>query len=442
VAFSAGLALSVLRGWGVLAGELVCGAVACSAIQRMTAAQRRESRYRMLMEASPDAILWGRDGAISRANRAAARLFGAGSTNDLIGRKLTDFVSQETAALADKLRNEVYAGTRNVAPGEFQILRGSTAVDVEASAVSCRDEEGITVQCVIRDITERKRGEQALRLSEARLRAITDSAQDAIIMMDAQGAISHWNPAAEAILGFGKEEAIGQNLHDLLVPERYLETHRAALPEFLASGRGRMVGKTIELQARRKDGREIAVDLSLSAIFLAGEWHAVGVMRDITERKQAEQALRASEEKFRQLAENIREVFFVLSPALDQLLYVSPAFEQIWGFRCEDAYRNPPLWQQALHPEDAERVRLVSAQRSYAKPVEVEYRIRTPEGVEKWIRSRSFPVHDESGELFRVVGIAEEITERKRHEEELIRAREGAESANRAKSMFLATMSH
>jgi len=441
-ALSAGLALSAACGWRVLAAELVCGAVAWRAIQRMTAAERGEAQYRMLMEASPDAILWGRRGAIVRANQAAVRIFGVSGASQLIGKKLTDLVTQESLPLVDELRGEMYGARPDVRPREFEILRGSTAVNVEASAAACEDDEGATVQCVIRDITKRKTAEQALRLSEARLRAITDSAQDAIIMMDARGAISHWNPAAESILGFQKEEAIGQNLHHLLVPERYLEAHRAALPEFLASGRGKMVGRTVELQARRKDGQEIAVDLSLSAIFLAGEWHAVGVMREITLRKEAERALRDSEEKFRQLAENIREVFFVLNPSADQLLYVSPAFEQVWGIGCEDVYRNPILWQESIHAEDVERVRYLAAQRPNAKPIEFEYRIRTPDGTEKWIRSRSFPVHDDSGALIRIVGIAEEITERRRHEQELIRAREGAESANRAKSMFLATMSH
>jgi PAS domain S-box-containing protein len=304
------------------------------------------------------------------------------------------------------------------------------------------DDDGPNVQSIIRDITERKRAEQALRLSEARLRGITDSAQDAILMMDPRGEITFWNAAAESMLGYRNEEAIGKNLHRLLAPERYHPAHHAALPEFLRTGRGNAIGVTLELTARRKDGCEIAIDLSLSGIRLNEEWHAIGIIRDITERKRAELALRDSEEKFRQLAENIREVFFVLTSSLDRTLYVSPGFEPIWRVSPDTLYLNPLAWQDAIHPDDLEDVRLSTAALTQGDPNELEFRIRTPEGVEKWIRSCSFPVRNGAGELIRIVGIAEEITERKRYEAELIDAREGAEAANRAKSVFLATMSH
>ena len=406
------------------------------------AAEKRERCYRKLLEISPDAIVVGRSHEILMANQAAVDLFQVDSVQDLMGHSLEDFVVPKFRDRVGEEGRRLFSKDTCLPQHELQIMAGDHVVDVEVAAASYIDEDGASVQSVIRDITKRKRAEEALRLSEARLRGITDSAQDAILMMDPAGAITFWNSAAQSILGYGKEEALGKNLHALLVPDRFLAAHRAAMPGFLRTGCGNAIGKTLELPARRKDGREIAVDLSLSAIQMSGEWHAIGIMRDVTERKRTEQALRESEEKFRQLAENIREVFFVLSPGMDHTIYVSPAYEQIWGRSRETLARNSMAWQEAVHPDDRERIREVSERRKRGEPLQFEYRILTPEGREKWIRSRTFPVRDADGNLIRFVGVAEEITEQKRHEAELIQAREAAESANRAKSLFLATMSH
>ena len=158
--------------------------------------------------------------------------------------------------------------------------------------------------------------------------------------------------------------------------------------------------------------------------------------RDITARKQAEQALRSSEEKFRQLAENVREVFWMMPPSADEILYISPAYEQVWERTCDSLYQNPMSWATAIHPDDLDNAHALFARQIQGETIDSEYRIRTPGGREKWIRDRAFPIRGQAGNLIRVVGIAEEITDRKRYEEDLIRAWEGADAANRAKSRF------
>jgi two-component system sensor histidine kinase/response regulator len=145
---------------------------------------------------------------------------------------------------------------------------------------------------VFQDITKGKLAQVELQGSESRIRAITGSAQDAIVMMDPDRRVSYWNPAAERIFGYTSSEAIGQNLHELIAPQRFHPGHAAAFPEFKRTGRGSAVGKTIELQALHKDGHEISVDLSLSAVQGQGGWHAIGILRDMSERKRAEEILR------------------------------------------------------------------------------------------------------------------------------------------------------
>lgn len=135
-----------------------------------------------------------------------------------------------------------------------------------------------------------------LKKSEARLRAITESAQDAILMMDHKGDISYWNPAAERMLGHSSDEAVGKNLHGLIAPSKFKNAYEVAIPEFLKTGEGAAIGKTSDLEAKTKDGRTINVQLALSALRLENEWHSVGILRDITKRLQNEKDLKAAKE--------------------------------------------------------------------------------------------------------------------------------------------------
>jgi len=152
-----------------------------------------------------------------------------------------------------------------------------------------------------KEIDERKRAEEELRESEERLRTMSDSAQDAIIMMNPEGNISFWNRAAEEILGYSSEEVIGSDLHRLLAPERFRESQLEGFRKFRQTGEGSAVGQTLELAAVRKGGEEFPIELSLSAVRLQDGWHAIGIIRDITERKRAEEELQCSADRLASL---------------------------------------------------------------------------------------------------------------------------------------------
>jgi len=148
---------------------------------------------------------------------------------------------------------------------------------------------------VLQDITEQKNSEAALRESEEKFRSISASALDAIIMIDPDGRISFWNRAAEKIFGYRAEEVMGKDLHRQLAPESALSEYREAFAVFRQSGKGSLMGKTIEIECRHKNGSLFPAELSLSPLLMDGQWHAVGILRDIAERKKTQEYLVQSE---------------------------------------------------------------------------------------------------------------------------------------------------
>ena len=149
---------------------------------------------------------------------------------------------------------------------------------------------------------QRKEAERALKESEERFRNMAESAQDGIVIIDQDGLITYWNAAATGMFGYGKEEVLGQNMHDLLAPIRYHEAYKKGWLDFRQLGSGAVVNKTFEMDALHKNGQEFPVELSISATPIKDSWHAVGIVRDITERKLAEVALQRSNRFLRTLS--------------------------------------------------------------------------------------------------------------------------------------------
>ncbi|MDP1609441.1 MAG: PAS domain S-box protein [Sulfuritalea sp.] len=203
-------------------------------------------------------------------------------------------------------------------------------------------------------VAERKRAKHELRDSEETLRTIASSAQDAILMLDNEGRIALWNPAAERIFGYSSEEALGKDLHLLLVPKRFHEAHRAAFPRFRSTGEGAAVGKTLELAALRKDGTEFPIELSLSAVMLKDKWCAIGIVRDISERKKSEEHLRASEEQHRSLLAALAEGV-VLQDASGALVMFNERAERMLGLTAAQLTGGLPIdprWR-AIHEDES-----------------------------------------------------------------------------------------
>jgi len=395
-----------------------------------------------IVESSDDAIIGTcLDGTIVSWNRGAEVLFGY-TSQEIVGRNAAVLPVPDRRSEVGIIIGAIQQG-RNVAPFDSMCVRkdgGTIDVSICVSPIRNAAGEMVGTAAIIRDISQRLRNERNLRETEDRFRIMADGCPAMMWVTNGEGRLEFINRAYREFFGANFEQLAGLNWQVLVHPDDAVEYFEACDRSVREQAPLRS-----ETRLRRADGEWRWVSTYAEPRFSPdGKFLGhVGLCPDITERKQVEQALRSSEEKFRQFAENIREVFWMATPAAGgEILYVSPAYEQVWGRTCQSLYENPKSWMEAIHPDDLERAEGVLARQIQGDPIKSEYRIGTPDGQEKWICDRAFPIRDEAGQLLRVVGIAEEITEQKRYEAELILSRECADVANQAKSRFLANMSH
>lgn len=266
--------------------------------------RRAEEKYRAIFENLTEGAYQSTPaGRIVAANAAFARMLGYESPEELMALPL-DIPMQhylEPARRCELLESlERNGAVRNF---EVQLRRkDGTPIWASLNVKLMHDAEGKVsyLAGVAEDITEQKRAEEALRESKARLACVVDAAQDGIVMIDGRGRVTLWSPAAERIIGYSAAEVMGRNLHELLVPLRLRDRHAAGFARWQADGTGAALGRTLELPCLRKDGTEICVELSLSSVRLHDGWSAVGIVRDVTERKKAEEERRGMEIALRQ----------------------------------------------------------------------------------------------------------------------------------------------
>jgi PAS domain S-box-containing protein len=256
------------------------------------------------------------------------------------------------------------------------------------------------------------------RCTQEQLDYVLDVIGEAIVILDARMQVAQVNLETCKISGYSREEILGHQITDFLTPES-AQLYGDQMPQIL--------GKRIEMEGLKKEGNSFPVEVRITEARLDQEDCYILAIRDITERKLAEKALRESEERLRQLAENMEDAVWMATPDQSQMLYMSPAYEEIWGQSRENIYNAPRSFLEMIHPEDRERVSLRQADKIKGGYGE-EYRVIRPDGTLRWVWSRAFPIHNERGEVYRIAGISEDITERKLAEEALRKS----EAKNRA----------
>jgi PAS domain S-box-containing protein len=274
----------------------------------------------------------------------------------------------------------------------------------------------------IQNVITKRRAEQEAEQIRTRLEAITTNSNDAIFTINSDRTIRFVNQAAGEMFGYEPDSLIGEPLK-MLLPARYHTNHSDVLKQFLEPGEESLDWTATEFTVQHRDGHEIPVSVSLSEFQEDGDRQFVGVFRDISNRVRMEEELREREQRFRQMAENIQEMVWMTDPRSGDVLYVNHAYNDIWGRQPDGLYQNPQSFLDAIHPDDRDRVGKILDPQSPGS-YEEEYRIIRPDGEVRWVYDRAVPIKDDAGEIYRTVGIASDITDRKEREQKYNRVLE------------------
>lgn len=395
-------------GIGAIGMTILASALLTSMLDRM---RKRKLLLDELFEQAPQAVaLMSADDRVVRVNREFTKLFGY-SPKEAIGRHLREMIVPEE--LQDEVQKflDLSARGERVETEVVRRRKDGSRLHVSTVHVPLSFPGGqVARYAIYRDITERKQAENDQRRQREILQTIIDNIPVMIRFIGPDSSILV-NRSWEQTLGWSFEE-LQRGKFDLF-SELYPDPReRQRALEFVEAATGNWADFRIHV----RDGRMI--DVTVISICLSdGTYLSIG--QDITERKLVEEQLQQSEERFRQMAESITEVFWLTNPDKKQILYVSPAYEKIWGRSRESAYELPITWLNAIHPDDRQRVERAVMSQQIVGGYDEEYRIIQPDGSVRWIRDRAFPINDAEGRVYRISGIAEDITARKLAEEKV-----------------------
>ncbi|MBL7961712.1 PAS domain S-box protein, partial [bacterium] len=389
-----------------------------------------------LIENAPEAIaILDNADTILRINGEFTRMFGYES-KEAVGRKLFELIVPDELKETSLTFSHVAAEGERVNTESVRRHKDGSLVQVSILGTPVRIEGNQIGICgIYRDITEQKKAKEALQQSEERFRAISQSANDAIVTVNSSGSIVGWNRGAERVFGYKETEIVGKSLVQI-IPNEFQADKRSGSRLRDIGGVMYVMGKTTEMRGLRKDGKMFPIEFSISEWKTSEGQFFTGIMRDITDRKSAE-------DKIRQLSAAIEQspVSVVITDTHGRIEYVNPWFTEITGFSALEAIGQKPSILKSGHTSVSEYKKLWETITAGGR-WRGEFHNKKKNGETYWEMASISAIKGSDGRIRNYVAVKDDITEQKIAEKALIAAREEAESAMRAKSDFLATMSH
>jgi PAS domain S-box-containing protein len=398
-----------------------CGTDLTSLKAAEMALQASEARFRGIFDSTVQIVgLFSLEGRMLSANRTALEVAGL-QPEDVENRLVWEtpwFVNlPHTHAQLQSALQAAARGETSRFEIEIQVNTGEILI-ADASCKPLFDASGQVYQILgeAHDITALKQAEAALRQSETNLAAAQRLAQIGSWAYDSAHQTVHWSQEMFRITGFdpSQPEPSIQEWKQVIHPED-LDRLIGVIEQSLETN---LPWEFEHRLIRRNDGAvRYVISRGEARRDEAGQViQRFGTTQDITDRKQIELALQNSDENFRQIAEHIQDVFWIYDPKANRNLYISPAYDEIWGRSREAAYTSIDEILKAVHPEDYDNVYAAFCLEDKNRLGDIQYRIIKPDGDIRWIRDRAFPVFDANQQLDRIIGIAEDMTERKQAE--------------------------
>lgn len=366
-----------------------------------------------IFEASKDAIGYAAlDGTILLVNRALSELTGF-SEEELLRMNARDLIPEQHKAQRDRVVAQVLLTSK---PIEYEIdyLRkngSQVPVSVTLSAVKGDDQKPTGLMAIIRDLTERKQTEEQFRL-------VVEASPNGLLMVDENGTILLVNRQIEQQFGYERDELIGQSV-ERLVPQHMRSRHTVDRTKFYAHSESRAMGKGRDLHGVRKDGQEFPLEIGLNPIRTPDGMRVLASVVDISERKQAEEALRESQRQLTTLISNLPGyVYRCLNDRNRTLQYISEGVVDLAGYTVDEYLSQKVMtFGEQTHPEDSAHVwQEVQSALEHHRPFEMTYRILTKSGEVKWVWERGEGIYTSDGSLSYLEGFVTEVTDRKRAE--------------------------